>query len=94
MSDDTKLPLPDLEKNEMPSSLDAAGHEVAYHGWCHEQWAELGSGEEVEVLQRGVDALGGLGLAARAARRRRCACPGRDAGRQPGGRAPSLSAQR
>jgi flagellar motor switch protein FliN len=24
MSDDTKLPLPDLEKNEMPSSLDAA----------------------------------------------------------------------
>ena len=43
-------------------ALDAAGHEVAYHGWCHEQWAELGSGEEMEVLQRGLDALGGLGL--------------------------------
>jgi flagellar motor switch protein FliN/FliY len=36
MSDDTKLPLPDLEKNEMPSSLDAAafaaGDDAPGHG--------------------------------------------------------------
>jgi peptidoglycan/xylan/chitin deacetylase (PgdA/CDA1 family) len=43
-------------------ALHAAGHEVAYHGWCHEQWADLGAGEEVELLRRGVDALGALGL--------------------------------
>jgi peptidoglycan/xylan/chitin deacetylase (PgdA/CDA1 family) len=42
--------------------LDRAGHEVAYHGWCHEQWAELSPAEELEVLQRGVDAMDGLGL--------------------------------
>ena len=29
MSDDTKLPLPDLDKNEMPSSLDAAAFAAA-----------------------------------------------------------------
>ena len=38
----------------------AAGHEVGYHGWCHEQWAELGPGREADLLQRGVRALGGL----------------------------------
>jgi peptidoglycan/xylan/chitin deacetylase (PgdA/CDA1 family) len=42
--------------------IDAAGHEVAYHGWCHEPWAELGADEEVELLRRGVDAMGALGL--------------------------------
>jgi peptidoglycan/xylan/chitin deacetylase (PgdA/CDA1 family) len=42
--------------------LGAAGHEVAYHGWCHEQWAELSASREAELLQRGVSAMGALGL--------------------------------
>jgi peptidoglycan/xylan/chitin deacetylase (PgdA/CDA1 family) len=45
-------------------ALDAAGHEVAYHGWCHEQWADLDPAEEAEVLRRGVAALRRLGLLA------------------------------
>jgi peptidoglycan/xylan/chitin deacetylase (PgdA/CDA1 family) len=40
----------------------AAGHEVSYHGWCHEQWAELSPTREVQLLQRGVHAMGALGL--------------------------------
>ena len=40
----------------------AAGHEVAYHGWCHEQWAELDRDQEAEILERGVRALEALGL--------------------------------
>ena len=42
--------------------LDAAGHEVAYHGWCHEQWTELSPSREAELLRRGVEAMGALGL--------------------------------
>ena len=42
--------------------LAAAGHEVAYHGWRHEQWSELDPGAERESLERGVRALDGLGL--------------------------------
>jgi peptidoglycan/xylan/chitin deacetylase (PgdA/CDA1 family) len=40
----------------------AAGHEVAYHGWCHEQWAELGPSSEAELLERGVHAMEELGV--------------------------------
>jgi hypothetical protein len=40
----------------------AAGHEVAYHGWCHEQWAGLTPSREVELLRRGVGAMDALGL--------------------------------
>jgi peptidoglycan/xylan/chitin deacetylase (PgdA/CDA1 family) len=40
----------------------AAGHEVALHGWCHEPWSSLDPREERELLERGVDALDGLGL--------------------------------
>jgi len=40
----------------------AAGHEVALHGWCHEPWADLDAATERELLVRGVDALGALGL--------------------------------
>jgi peptidoglycan/xylan/chitin deacetylase (PgdA/CDA1 family) len=40
----------------------AAGHEVAYHGWCHEQWAGLEAAEEADVLARGVRAFAELGL--------------------------------
>jgi peptidoglycan/xylan/chitin deacetylase (PgdA/CDA1 family) len=44
------------------SAIAAAGHEVAYHGWCHEQWAGLDAGEEARLLSRGVRALDELGL--------------------------------
>ena len=47
---------------ETLSAIAAAGHEVAYHGWCHEQWAGLEPGEEAELLARGVRALDELGL--------------------------------
>jgi peptidoglycan/xylan/chitin deacetylase (PgdA/CDA1 family)/GNAT superfamily N-acetyltransferase len=37
------------------------GHELAYHGWRHEQWAEV-EGER-ELLQRGIEAFGdGIGF--------------------------------
>jgi peptidoglycan/xylan/chitin deacetylase (PgdA/CDA1 family) len=39
-----------------------AGHEVAYHGWCHETWSGLAVDEERDLLERGVTALGSLGL--------------------------------
>jgi Polysaccharide deacetylase len=42
--------------------IEAAGHEVGYHGWRHEVWAELDPLRERELLARGVDALGELGL--------------------------------
>jgi peptidoglycan/xylan/chitin deacetylase (PgdA/CDA1 family) len=42
--------------------LDAAGHEVAYHGWRHERWADLDPAAERESLERGVRAMDGLGL--------------------------------
>ncbi len=42
--------------------IDAAGHEVAYHGWRHEAWADLDANHERHLLQRGVEALAGLGL--------------------------------
>jgi peptidoglycan/xylan/chitin deacetylase (PgdA/CDA1 family) len=42
--------------------LDAAGHEVAYHGWRHEPWAGLDPAAERESLERGVAAMERLGL--------------------------------
>jgi len=42
--------------------LSGAGHEVAYHGWSHETWAQLESTAERELLGRGVRALDRLGL--------------------------------
>ena len=48
-----------------PAALRAladAGHEVAYHGWCHETWSELEADDERALLERGVRALAGLGL--------------------------------
>jgi peptidoglycan/xylan/chitin deacetylase (PgdA/CDA1 family) len=42
--------------------IDADGHEVAYHGWQHEPWAELYPAAERASLERGVRALDGLGL--------------------------------
>jgi peptidoglycan/xylan/chitin deacetylase (PgdA/CDA1 family) len=42
--------------------LDAAGHEVAYHGFMHEAWAGLDPAAERASLERGVRALDALGL--------------------------------
>jgi peptidoglycan/xylan/chitin deacetylase (PgdA/CDA1 family) len=39
-----------------------AGHEVAYHGWCHESWAGLDRDRESELLARGRDAMRSLGI--------------------------------
>ena len=42
--------------------LGAAGHEVAYHGWRHERWADLDPAAERASLERGVEAMEALGL--------------------------------
>ncbi len=42
--------------------IDARGHEVAYHAWRHEQWADLTAPEQAENLARGVAAFEPLGL--------------------------------
>ena len=40
----------------------AAGHEVAYHAWLHEQWGELSASEQPQNLGRGAEAFATLGL--------------------------------
>ena len=47
---------------ETLQAIAAAGHEVAYHGWRHEDWASLERDEEAQLLERGVRALDALGL--------------------------------
>jgi peptidoglycan/xylan/chitin deacetylase (PgdA/CDA1 family) len=47
---------------EALAAIAAAGHEVAHHGWSHEEWTGLGSEEEAELLARGARALEALGL--------------------------------
>jgi peptidoglycan/xylan/chitin deacetylase (PgdA/CDA1 family) len=42
--------------------IDTRGHEVAYHAWRHEQWADLSAAEQAENLDRGIAAFGRLGL--------------------------------
>jgi peptidoglycan/xylan/chitin deacetylase (PgdA/CDA1 family) len=34
-----------------------AGHELAYHSWCHEDWSELAATAEAANLDRGLAAL-------------------------------------
>ena len=43
-------------------ALDAAGHEVAFHGWEHEPWGGLEPRRERELFERGVEAFDALGL--------------------------------
>lgn len=40
----------------------AAGHEVAYHAWSHEEWDRLSAAEQAANLERGVAAFAALGL--------------------------------
>lgn len=42
--------------------IDARGHEVAYHAWRHEQWADLSAAEQAANLEQGVGAFAKLGL--------------------------------
>jgi peptidoglycan/xylan/chitin deacetylase (PgdA/CDA1 family) len=42
--------------------IGAASHEVGYHAWRHETWAELTAAEQAENLARGVEAFAELGL--------------------------------
>jgi peptidoglycan/xylan/chitin deacetylase (PgdA/CDA1 family) len=44
------------------AELDAAGHEVACHGWRHERWSALDPATERERLQRSVAGMRALGL--------------------------------
>ncbi len=37
--------------------IDDAGHEVAYHAWCHEDWSTLDADAEAANLDRGLAAL-------------------------------------
>jgi peptidoglycan/xylan/chitin deacetylase (PgdA/CDA1 family) len=42
--------------------IDRHGHEVAFHAWRHEQWAELSAAEQAQNLARGIAAFEPLGL--------------------------------
>ena len=42
--------------------IDDRGHEVAFHAWRHEQWAELSATEQAANLVRGPTPFGRLGL--------------------------------
>ncbi len=47
---------------DLLGEIDARGHEVAYHAWRHEQWADLTAAEQVANLGRGIAAFERLGL--------------------------------
>ncbi len=42
--------------------IDGRGHEVAYHAWRHQQWADLTAAEQAKNLNRGITAFERLGL--------------------------------
>lgn len=47
---------------DLLSEIDARGHEVAYHAWRHEQWADLTAAEQAANLAQGIAAFEPLGL--------------------------------
>jgi peptidoglycan/xylan/chitin deacetylase (PgdA/CDA1 family) len=42
--------------------INERGHEVAFHAWRHEQWADLSAAEQAANLARGIAAFEPLGL--------------------------------
>jgi hypothetical protein len=44
------------------AAIAAAGHEVGYHAWRHEDWGSLSAAEQADNLARGLDAFGRLSL--------------------------------
>jgi peptidoglycan/xylan/chitin deacetylase (PgdA/CDA1 family) len=51
----------ELDPNAL-CAIVAAGHEVAYHAWQHEERGELTATEQAQNLARGVSAFGDLGI--------------------------------
>ncbi len=47
---------------EALAGIAAAGHEVGFHAWCHEDWGGLTPAQEAENLDLGLAALRALGL--------------------------------
>lgn len=47
---------------DLLGEIDARGHEVAYHAWRHEQWADLTAAEQAANLGRGIAAFERIGL--------------------------------
>jgi peptidoglycan/xylan/chitin deacetylase (PgdA/CDA1 family) len=47
---------------ELLQTIDAAEHELAYHAWRHEQWADLSAEDQAENLAHGLKGFHGLGL--------------------------------
>lgn len=47
---------------ESLKSIAAAGHEIGYHAWRHEQWGDLSAEEQAANLARGIRAFHDLGL--------------------------------
>lgn len=43
-------------------AIGEAGHEIAFHAWCHEDWSALGPDEEAANLDRGLGALRAIGF--------------------------------
>ncbi len=43
-------------------AIAAAGHELGYHAWCHEDWSVLSDEAEAANLDRGLNALRALGV--------------------------------
>jgi peptidoglycan/xylan/chitin deacetylase (PgdA/CDA1 family) len=42
--------------------IETAGHELAYHAWCHEDWSTLTADAETANLDRGLAALRAIGV--------------------------------
>jgi peptidoglycan/xylan/chitin deacetylase (PgdA/CDA1 family) len=39
-----------------------SGHELGYHGWCHEYWPNLSPSDEARLLERGIHKMHELGV--------------------------------
>ena len=53
---------------ELLAEIASSGHELAYHAWRHEQWAELSAAEQADNLARGRAAFKRIGLEVRGLR--------------------------